>query len=218
MTSTINKDSERFRLEKIAADYQTQGYDVKVQPRPAELPDFLAGFKPDLIISGKGETIVFEVKTREELKNAPFTPALEAALNKQPGWRFELIIDGAGSEQRETLSADQIRASLDEATDLKQRNHPTAALLLLWSAIEGALRLLANRENVELESYAPEYVLKRLYSLGLLGREHYQTLDRAMHKRNQAAHGFQASVEPEDLVGISEVLSELLNEVEVKAS
>jgi hypothetical protein len=90
MTFSVNKDSRRNRLERIAADYQTQGYDVKVQPRPAELPDFLAGFKPDLIDPGKGETIVFEVKTRDELKNAPFIPALEAALNKQPGWGFEL--------------------------------------------------------------------------------------------------------------------------------
>jgi hypothetical protein len=103
-----------------------------------------------------------------------------------------IIIDGSGDELRETLSAAEIRASLEEATELKQRKHPTAALLLLWSAVEGALRLLAIRENVELESYAPAYVLKCLYSLGLLGREQYQTLDRATHQRNQAAHGFRS--------------------------
>ena len=111
-----------------------------------------------------------------------------------------------------------IRASLEEAAELEQRKHPAAALLLLWSAMEGALRLLADRENVEMESLAPGYVITRLYTLGLLGREQYRRLDATMHLRNQAAHGFQALVTPEDLVGVAAVLSDLLKEVEVKAA
>ena len=90
--------------------------------------------------------------------------------------------------------------------------------MLLWSATEGALRLLTDREDVELESLVPGCLVTSLYSLGLLGREQYQTLDKAMRLRNDAAHGFQVSVTPEDLMGISALLNELLNEVEVKAA
>jgi hypothetical protein len=93
-----------------------------------------------------------------------------------------------------------------------------AALLLLWSATEGALRLLARRENIDLESLAPGYVLTRLYTLGLLGREQYQILDEIMRLRNQAAHGFQVLVTPQDLTRIAAVLRELLSEVEVRAA
>jgi hypothetical protein len=218
MTPLIANESERDRLERIAIDYQTQGYDVKVQPRPNDLPDFLADFKPDLIASGKGETIVVDVKTRGQLSDAPLAAGLEAALKNRPGWRFELIIDGTAMEPRQTIGATQIRALLEEATELEQRKHPAAALLMLWSATEGALRLLANRENVELESLAPGYLVTRLYTLGLLGREQYQTLDGTMRLRNQAAHGFQVAVTPEDLTGIAVVLNGLLNEVEVKAA
>ena len=131
MTLSVDNESERRRLERIAADYQSQGYDVKIQPQPADLP---------------------------------------------------------------------------------------AALLLLWSATEGALRLLASRENVVLKSLAPAYVVNRLYVLGLLGREQYQTLHEMMRLRNQAAHGFQVAVTSEDLSGISTVLKELINEVEAKAA
>jgi hypothetical protein len=78
--------------------------------------------------------------------------------------------------------------------------------------------LLADRQNVELDSLAPGYVAQRLYTLGMLGREQYEILDGAIRLRNQTAHGFQAAVTPEDLVGLAALLNELLNEVEVKAA
>lgn len=218
MTLSIDHESERNRLKSIAAGYQSQGYDVKIQPHSSDLPDFLAGFEPDLIASSEREKVVVEVKTRSELGSAPTVAALEAALQNRPGWRFELIIDTTATEVRQTLSPTQIRASLQEAMDLEQRKHPAAALLLLWSATEGALRLLAKRENVVLKSIAPAYVMNRLYTLGLLGREQYQTLQEAIRLRDGAAHGFQISVTPEDLMRISTVLKELIDEVEAKAA
>jgi hypothetical protein len=162
MTSSVPPDSRRARVERIAADYHARGYEVKVHPRSGDLPAFLTGFEPDLIVVGNGEIVVVEVKTRGELTKAPVLDPLEIALQNRPGWRFELVIDGTEPEFRETLSAAQIRASLEEAGELQRRNHSAAALLLLWSATEGALRLLANRENVELESLSPGYVIKRL--------------------------------------------------------
>ncbi len=51
----------------------------------------------------------------------------------------------------ERLSPLHIRALLEEAQERNQREHSTAVLLLLWSGTEGALRLLADRESVELE-------------------------------------------------------------------
>jgi hypothetical protein len=218
MTPLTVNEHERQRLRSVASEYESQGYEVKLQPPPAELPDFLAGFEPDLIATGNGETVVVEVKSRTDLKNEQSVTALENALRDRPGWRFELIIDGPASDHRETLAATQIRASLDEADELQQRGHLSAALLLLWSATEGALRLLASRENIELESLAPGYVLKRLYTLGLLGREQYQILDEIMRLRNQAAHGFQVSVTPKDPTRIAGVLRELLSEVEMRAA
>jgi hypothetical protein len=218
MKPLINHESKRDLLRRIAADYRTQGCEVKVQPGPGDLPDFLTDFQPDLIVSGKGETIVIDVKTRGELKDIQTVEGLQSILQNRPGWRFELIIDGTGTEPRETLSSSQIRAMLEEGIELQQRAHSAAALLLLWSATEGALRLLASRENVELESLAPGYVITLLYTLGLLGREQYQTLDGAMRLRHQAAHGFHVLITPEDLTGISQVLRELLGEVGVKAA
>ena len=186
MTQSIPLQSEHHRLEQIAADYRSEGYEVKVHPRPVDLPDFLAGFEPDLLASGNRETIVVEVKTRDQLTSLPANGALEGVLQNRPGWRFEMVIDGAEPELRRTLSAHQIRASMREASELQLRNHSTAALLLLWSATEGALRLLANREKVELEWFSAGYMMKRLYTLGMIGRKQYQTLEAAMRLRNSS--------------------------------
>jgi hypothetical protein len=134
MTPLTVSERERQRLMSVASEYESQGYEVKLQQPPADLPDFLAGFEPDLIATGKGETVFVEVKTRTDLKNERSVTALENALRNRAGWRFELIIDGPATDHRETLPADQIRASLDEADDLQQHGHLSAALLLLWSA------------------------------------------------------------------------------------
>ena len=210
-------EREHKRLSSISLEYEARGYEVKLGPAPAEMPEFLAGFQPDLIAVGKGESVVVEVKTRDELKDEQPILALEQVLRNRPGWRFELIIDGLDEEQK-AIGTTQIRASLNEGDELQRHGHLAAALLVLWSATEGALRLLANRENIELESPSAGYMLKRLYTLGLLARGQYQILDEIMKLRNGAAHGFQVSLTPDDLKRISEVLSELLNEVEMKAA
>lgn len=219
MSSLSLKERERQRLASIASEYERQGYNVKLEPAPADLPDFLTDLKPDLIAVGNGESIVVQVKARDELKGEQSLPLFEQAIRNRPGWRFELVIDRSTNEEElQPISATQIRALLDEGNKLQKDGHMTAAFLVLWSATEGALRLLANRESIELESPAAGYILKHLYTLGLLAREQYLTLDEIMKLRNQAAHGFQVSVTPQDPKRIAAVLSELLTEVEIKAA
>lgn len=216
MRSTSER--ERLRLASVASEYRERGYEVKVRPTAVDLPDFMVDFEPDLIATGNDESVVVEVKARNELDNNRDVGAIEAAIRNHPGWRFELIIDALDSEDGSLLGPDQIETSLDEADELRTRGHVVAGLLLLWSATEGILRLLAAREKVELESSAPGYMTKQLYSLGLLGRDQYRILDEAVRLRNRAAHGFQVSVTQQDLARIAAIARELLTELESKAA
>jgi len=210
--------SESRRLAGIAREYEERGYGVKCRPATGDLPEFLADLHPDLIAMGNGESVAIAVKTRAELKDPQTLAALEAAVSDQPGWRFELVIDGSELAGRRPLSGSQLEAYLVEANELQQHGHMTAALLLLWSATEGILRLLALREDVEVESTAAAYLPKRLYSLGLLKRDQYWTLDAAMRLRNQAAHGFEVEVSRQDLAPIAAVARDLLGELNSKAA
>lgn len=212
-------ERERQRLASIASEYEREGYEVKFEPVSADLPDFSTDLKPDFIAVGKGETVLVQVKNRDELKDEQSLLRLQDAFRDRPGWRFELVIDRPTDEQeQQPIETTQIRAALDEGNQLQNQGHVTAALLVLWSATEAALRLLANRENIELESPAAGYILKRLYTLGLLARAQYLTLDEIMKLRNQAAHGFQVSITPQHPKRTAAVLSELLDEVETKAA
>jgi len=211
-------ERERRRLASVASEYEERGYEVKVQPSAADLPDFMGTFEPDLIAIGNGESVVVEVKARNEFQNNREVAAIEAAIRDRPGWRFELIIDGVDEDDASLLGPHQIETSLKEANELQMRGHVVAGLLLLWSATEGILRLLAAREKVELESPAPGYMTKRLYTLGLLGRDQYRILDEAVRLRNQAAHGFQVSVTQQDVAKVAAIARELLTELESKAA
>jgi len=64
-------------------------------------------------------------------------------------------------------------------------------MLLAWSAGEGFLRLIGHRENIALEKRSSSYELKRLFSLGLLGRRTYEQLNKTMKARNSLVHGLK---------------------------
>lgn len=218
MKSTSVTERERRRLASVAFDYEQRGYEVKVNPSADEMPEFLAGFAPDLLAIGKEESVVVEVKTRSEVENASAIAEIESTLRNRPGWRFESVIDGSDTADGRLLGAPQIGASIEQANELQQQGYIIPAFLLLWSVTEGILRLLAARENVELESLAPGYVSKRLYTLGLLGRDQYRTLDEAVRLRNRAAHGFEVSVTQEDVANVSALARELLRDLESRAA
>lgn len=210
-------DHERPLLESVASSYEVRGYTVTLLPQGSDLPEFLAGLTPDLIATGKDESLVVEVKHRTELGDEQI-PAIEAAVANRPGWRFELIIDGSSDERDRILTAAEAVALIEEATGLHQTGHLAAALLLLSSAIEGILRQMAAQEQIDLESPAPTYLITRLYTLGLLSKEHYRTLDPAIRSRDQAAHGFQVSISRQELLELTSIARQLLSELESKAA
>ena len=83
MKSTSVTERERRRLTSVAAEYEKRGYEVKVRPAGTDLPEFLAGFEPDLIATGKAESVVVEVKARNELQDEQVVAGIEAALRNR---------------------------------------------------------------------------------------------------------------------------------------
>ena len=61
------------------------------------------------------------------------------------------------------------------------------------------MRLLADQEHVPLESNHPEYLMKALFSLGIINREDYNVLREGMHFRNLIAHGYRSPGETGDM-------------------
>src|SRR5437764_850914 len=169
---------ERRRLREVAREYAGQGYKVRLHPGEADLPRFLSSFRPALIAYGPDENVVAEVKSKSTLSESEYLAAFASAAADMPGWRLDLVVTNPKhapvvDNGAEELDQAEVEARIKAVRELWAVHQEDAAILLAWSAIEAAMRLVAKRESIELENDQPAFVLKKLFSLGLLGREDF---------------------------------------------
>ena len=185
------------RLQEVAETYRHRGYEVVVQPEGKELPEFLLRYRPDLLARKGGESIVVEVKSRTTLAHTNDLRRLAEAVRAHPGWKLDLVMtnsQGLSDEDiADSLSEQDVRRTSLEAAKLLHENRTEAALLLIWSAAEAALRRVALSEGLKLEQPGPAYLLRQLATNALVARGDYQVLVDALESRNRVAHGFSLS-------------------------
>lgn len=188
---------ESLVIAKVADDYRRRGYEVTIEPRGSEVPEFLSGFQPDLIARGPEESVIVEVKIGTRTSAAERLRDVAERVNRQPGWRFSLVFvqpdqpDRITEAQAAPLSLLQQRTHNADA--LLEAGQTEAAFLLLWSALEGILRLLGDRAHLPLASLPPSTLIRELYSAGEINREQFDSLIRLLPIRNQLVHGFGSS-------------------------
>ena len=194
METTIT--SVRQRVQELAQEYRSKGYEVIPEPSPEQLPDFLCQYRPDLLVRRGAESIVVEVKTRSSLAENPQMRDLARVLHDTPGWKFELVTvrekeqldapEGAHPFTREDVSH-----RLETVEGLLEAGSSEAAFLLGWGALEAGVRLLAEEEQLTLERISPSYLLYQAVTNGVISGEDYALLKRAMKYRNALVHGFK---------------------------
>lgn len=201
---------EQSRLAKVAADLQARGFEVFIDPAPGrfELPDFV---RPDLVAVRNDERVAVEVKVPQGLAD-PQLARMAEVLNELAGWRFEVVVVNPIADQPSAPPATSIQAPLvekraEEALALMEDGHAEAALLVAWSALEGALRLREERKGTP-QPHARPAGIKELYSLGLLTASQYELLEHAGRQRSRIAHGY-AVAESEDLAPTVERVASL---------
>lgn len=213
---TGRRDSPEERLVlQVAEEYRERGYEVVLQPKPSSLPEFLGGYRPDLLARRGGESVVVEVKAgsvpprqRDRFRD------LARAVDGQPGWRFELVIRNlppvpepeAPAGGRPSLTGPDAARAVADAEELVGSGRPEAALLWAWSAAEATLRLLASAEGISPRRSDAAYLLKELALEGTISREDYDVLRRSLEARNAVAHGFR----PEEGAQLDPLVRELL--------
>jgi hypothetical protein len=139
------KTPEQRALERVAQEYRDRGYDVFVEPRDKNLPEFLAGTSPDLLASAAHESVVVEIRSISALRNSRDLEELAGRIRDRAGWRLELVTvtSERGSsdtpESTKRLSEKQIREQLKEAEKLATAGQSKLALILAHAATEVAL-------------------------------------------------------------------------------
>jgi hypothetical protein len=184
-------NSEDDLIIALAADLARQGYEVLREPTLAELPEFLRGYRPDLIAHRGDEHLVVEIKANDR---PPHWRELAEAVGRHPGWNLQLIMAaptrGNITSFPQPPSQDDIRRQLAAAQRIYDSGEHAAALLLLWSLLEAAayyrlgdLGLAVNRPKT------PIALIKDLVSFEILQQEEYDDLAAVTALRNAAAHG-----------------------------
>jgi hypothetical protein len=196
------KKSSTATLDKLARAYREKGYTVLYQPSESDLPAFLGSFRPDLIALSTNDNVVVEVKSRKQVTGSEQVIELAELIESKPGWRYELIFDRPSSAERieiirskPTLTKQEIVGRLATARRLLEEGFADSALLLGWSAAEAVFRRLLHYHDIPLENLKSSYLIKTLYSNGLIGWRMYEQIQKAFATRNQIAHGFK----PKDL-------------------
>lgn len=188
---------EHQRLREVAREYRQRGYEVLIEPRPDQLPSFLAPFRVDMLARSAEENVIVEVRTQDSLADAPELDAIAHALHNKPSWRFELVVtnpkDRSSQQFKDALSLNQrdITYRLQEARQLSDQEHGEAALLLAWSATEALLRSIADAEAIPVTQNYPSQVTKSLFMYGVLDKEQYETLQEGLQARNMIVHGYK---------------------------
>src|SRR5271170_7607665 len=117
--------SEREAIRQYADWYSRQGYEVSIEPRARELPEFLRTLSPDLIARRDGENVVVEIKTSS---SASFerVQALTRALEHRAGWTLQVVyVDLADPEWEppaELPQAAELAARLDALTGVEKND------------------------------------------------------------------------------------------------
>jgi hypothetical protein len=209
-----------YRLvREVAERYKRQGYPVQVEPPDEDLPDFLKGYHPDLLVTTPERKIVVEVKASGKQRGLDYWQKLKAAIDSQPGWSFQFVVDNKREEELKgidmpVLTRDEITARLEASQSLADNGLLDSALIVAWSTLEAVLREESRAEGLSLPNQGPGPLITAMYTEGSLELEDYDTLTRILAARNQAVHGFRVENMDRSFVEqVQNVTYRLLNHV-----
>ena len=187
------------RLDPIAEQYRSQGYDVVVRPGPGQLPHFAASFQPDLMATrGDGSVLVAVKNNRSELQSDPELFQQAEAANGQPGWKFDLVILEGTPPGWEAVShepsGEQIERMVAESERLVELGMVHAGVVLAWAGLEASMRRVGQRAGVggRIGTEAPTLV-REMYSSGHLSAKEFRTAEKYRGVRNQVVHGLETA-------------------------
>src|SRR3712207_6660639 len=94
-------------LFDIAEEYRLKGYQVIIDPTEEDLPPFLVGLRPELIVRNERESIVVEVASKVSLRQSDRLIKLAEALQNRPGWSLELAMVPSPREELTGIPLDE---------------------------------------------------------------------------------------------------------------
>ena len=183
-------------LDQAKARYEADGYSVSLEERLL-IP---GGFTADAVARRDDETVVIEVRSADlSDRDRNRLDRLAQIVTAQAGWRVDIVTYQPEAPQPDPGREDVIRR-VEEARQVAGAS-ADAAMLLIWSAIEGALLRLSEQRGLgPVRSVPPRTLIHKLTVDGVLSDEQATRLDDLALMRNDIAHGLRSyRLDPERL-------------------
>ena len=211
------------RVAAIADRYRQRGYQVVEEPDATQLPDFLSGFKPDLLAQNGTESVIVEVQSYGQVARSRKLERLAKSVEQHTGWRLELVLSNppetpasespATNLTRPTIGVQEIEERIGNSKYLASLGDLRAAVILLWSALEAAIRIGLERIPASFINNTPSAIIKQGVAYGLMDPKDYDVLSQLLPTRNAAAHGFAEAVDADLLEKSTQITGNILAEV-----
>ncbi len=157
--------NEPSTLTALTEQYKARGYDVKIRPEEADLPDFaLQGGQIDAIARKGREVVLFQVKWQGD--DPKIMTSSDAGL-------------------------DYVDSLFLEAESLMQASAFRSALLIAWAAVEAAAREFFRQQGLEPSRFTPRELIVRLAATGSSDSTVTSTLFQCLGLRNTIVHGMR---------------------------
>ena len=188
--------SESEFLKKVIDGYAKLGYRVVAAPSKDQLPPALLDGGVDLIAIGDKEQVAVQIKRRNEQYDLEDVRRLADRVEATPGWRLHVVAMPEKWEldvPRETTNLDEreLQHLVEESESALNIGSLDSAFLWAWAVIVASMRMAARKGGFSVEREAPSFVLKTLYSNGLISREDYDSAKRCYGVRNALVHGLE---------------------------
>lgn len=182
----------RERVDEVLAELERDGWEILPADQLAGLsvPSRLVQLAPDIVAKKGSELLVGEFKSRNS-RGLDVLNDLADAVAELPNARLEVY--WLGDDPQTDPARERIREVARNAQTLLTAGQYSAAAVIAWAAVEGALE----RYAVDIQAPVAEetdrapmpwQLLSRLYSLGYVGEKDYQQLAELRKQRNAAAH------------------------------
>ena len=179
-------EAEAIALDRLAPQLEAEGYRVIRQPAAGDLPDFLAGRRPDAIAVGKKPCLVIEVLRKEGSIALKKVRDLRVLLKGQEDWDLKVYYFSSMEPLLEPVS-DAATCDAVAAARSVVETEPRAALLFAWSILEATTRVRTNAADPR--PLNPNSLVNLLVGEGYVDQDTGAELFRMAKVRSQVAHG-----------------------------
>lgn len=186
----------RQYVKEIAAEYRKKGHEVIEYPTPEQLPDFMDGFTPELLVRIGDYTKVVEVMGGHPHSRDRRPGDLARLLADKPDWGHELALIGKMEglqlpEDALSFDRDHILQNIETANELLKSGFHREALLTAWAALEATVRIRNKLEGIPPDHLSAPAILSQAVYYGAISTNDHTALNELRKYRNAVAHGFK---------------------------